>query len=486
MAQKKFWSDLLFVQGLNVLIKAVWILLIDRAVQDLLPKEDYGVYYQLLSLSILFVIVLDFGLNNMNSKEVATNQGYFFSNFKVFFGAKLLLSLLYLFALWVASSLMHLSQMQLTILGALALFQIINSLNQYLRSNLAAMHLFKLDGSLAVADRLLVIIICIFWLYVPGFEQYLTIKNFVFVQLTGVVLTFALAFGINIFKRKKISERARKANVFSLVRKSLPYALLITLMAIFTRVDAVMIGEMLGDGETDRYAMCYRLIDAGNMIAALFSGMLLPMFARIIFNPKEVESLASIAVKVLIIPALLGAIIFSPHAHEILSVMYPNKVSIISSDTFVVLMFSFVSSASVFVFGTLLTAANTMKILNYVALVSASLNIILNWVMIPIYGIFGAGLATLITQSVFALGCLMYSYKKFQFHVNQRLTLKIVGILGVFCLLFFGSLQFLENSFVHMSFGVSLSVLLVVGSGIISSNTLKNLSRRKTHKASDN
>ena len=89
MVKNKFWSDLIFVQGINVLVKTIWILVIDRAVQDLLPAEDYGMYYRLLSLSILFVIVLDLGLNSMNSKEVAQNPNYFVQISKRWLTAKL-------------------------------------------------------------------------------------------------------------------------------------------------------------------------------------------------------------------------------------------------------------------------------------------------------------------------------------------------------------------------------------------------------------
>ena len=236
MAQKKFWSDLIFVQGINVLIKTIWILVIDRSVQNLLPAEDYGTYYRLLSLSILFVIVLDLGLNNMNSKEVSQNPGYFKTNFKSFISTKVLLSLGYSLLLFIAATLLGATSTQLLLLGGLAIFQTINSFNQYLRSNLAAMHLFKLDGLLAVADRLFVILVCGSWLLLPQYNDYLTVQNFVFVQVAGVCITWVVAFGINLIKHKSIEadRTLSRVNFGGLIKASLPYAVLITLMAIFT------------------------------------------------------------------------------------------------------------------------------------------------------------------------------------------------------------------------------------------------------------
>lgn len=486
MVKNKFWSDLLFVQGINVLIKTIWILVIDRAVQDLLPATDYGMYYRLLSLSILFVIVLDLGLNSMNSKEVAQNPNFFRTNFISFVRGKIVLAFLYLVILLFAAIILQLNQTQLLILYILAAFQIINSFNQYLRSNIAALHLFKLDGLLAVADRLLVIVVCGSWLLFPSLHHNLTIENFVWVQLGGVTLTLLIALTINLLKIKKYDLSEVKPKVASLIKTSLPYALLITLMAVFTRIDAVMIGAMLDDVQTDRYAMCYRLIDAANMMAALFSGMLLPMFARLISDSKALSNLAVTATKVLIIPAIIVALIIAPHTEEILGLMYGNKTALVAPTTFTLLGFSFIASASVFVFGTLLTAAARLKTLNALALVSAISNIILNVILIPSVGIKGAALATLITQSLFAIGCVIYSYKTFDFHISSKLMNKIGAVLVLFSAIFYGTKQFFDNSFVHIAFGVALSALLVVGSGIISSDNLKILSRRKTYNPSDN
>ncbi|MFT5511686.1 MAG: O-antigen/teichoic acid export membrane protein [Bacteroidia bacterium] len=486
MAQRKFWSDLIFVQGINVLIKTIWILVIDRAVQDILPSEDYGTYYRLLSLSILFVIVLDLGLNSMNSREVAQNPSYMRANFKSYFTAKIVLSCLYITILFFTAYIFQFTEKQWFLLLGLAAFQIINSFNQYLRSNLAALHQFKMDGLLAVADRLLVIFVCGSWLVIPSLKAYLTIENFVFVQLGGVALTWVIAFSVNLSKIKTIEPIYVHPNVFRLIKHSLPYALLITLMAVFTRIDAVMIGEMLGDTQTDRYARCYRLIDAANMMAALFSGMLLPMFARMLTDSKAISNLAETATKVLIIPAIIVALIIAPHTADLLTLMYPNKTDIIPSDTFTLLGFSFIASASVFVFGTLLTAAAKLRTLNILALTAAATNVILNFILIPTQGIKGAALATLITQGIFAIGCLTYSYRSFDLKLQTKLVVKIILVLVVFASIFYGTMQFFNSSFVHIAFGVMLSALLVVGSGIINLNVLKNLKRRKTQNPSDN
>lgn len=74
---EKFLSDFFFIQIINLLIKPVWILVIDRKVQNLLPNEEYGTYFSLTGYSLLFMILLDLGLTNYNNREVAINRGFY-------------------------------------------------------------------------------------------------------------------------------------------------------------------------------------------------------------------------------------------------------------------------------------------------------------------------------------------------------------------------------------------------------------------------
>ena len=56
---------------LNLLVKPIAIFGIDAAVQNRVPAEDYGIYFSLLNFSFLFNILLDLGINNFTTKNVA-------------------------------------------------------------------------------------------------------------------------------------------------------------------------------------------------------------------------------------------------------------------------------------------------------------------------------------------------------------------------------------------------------------------------------
>ena len=72
--QRKFIFNLLFLIGLNLLIKPLWIIGVDRVVQIRLGFESYGVFYALLNVSYLFNMLLDLGIQNYNVRKVTAEK----------------------------------------------------------------------------------------------------------------------------------------------------------------------------------------------------------------------------------------------------------------------------------------------------------------------------------------------------------------------------------------------------------------------------
>ena len=71
--KNKFISNLIFLLGLNIPIKALWILYIDRKVYNHanVGQEIYGEYASILSFTIIFQFLLDLGVSNFNNRSIA-------------------------------------------------------------------------------------------------------------------------------------------------------------------------------------------------------------------------------------------------------------------------------------------------------------------------------------------------------------------------------------------------------------------------------
>ncbi|MEM9022645.1 MAG: polysaccharide biosynthesis C-terminal domain-containing protein, partial [Bacteroidota bacterium] len=112
-----------------------------------------------------------------------------------------------------------------------------------------------------------------------------------------------------------------------------------------------------------------------------------------------------------------------------------------SAPILAVLICGFVPMATAYVFGTLLTANGSLRVLNQLAFAGVLLNIVLNCILISYWNAFGAAVASFATQLLVALGQLVVVRNVFQFRVNYRLLATMLGLVVTVALAGYG-LQF--------------------------------------------
>ena len=158
--QQKFLSNLVLLVLLNLVIKPLAIFGIDATVQNRVGSEEYGLYFSLLNFTYLFNILLDLGINNFTTKNVAQYPGLMVKYVGKIAGLRLLLLVAYsVFTISIALLLGYSPEVY-PILGILIVQQFLVAIIAYSRSYLSGMMLFKLDALLSVLDRFLLIIIC--------------------------------------------------------------------------------------------------------------------------------------------------------------------------------------------------------------------------------------------------------------------------------------------------------------------------------------
>ena len=448
------------MQVLNLLVKPVWILVIDRAVQNALSQEIYGNYFALFNFSLMFFIILDLGLNGYNTTEISRDTNKIVSFAGSIIGLKILLMILYLIAAFGVGSLLGYNRLEFNLLLILCILQIITSFNQYLRSIVSSLQKFKWDGVFMVLDRVVIISICsvLIWGGISDWE--LTINRFVYAQLMGVSL---VTISLVVFLRKQLSKVSisfQFQRIVPILKQSWPFALLIMLMGLYNYMDSVMLKFLIGDEEAGVYALGYRLFYALLMFAQIFSGVLLPFFSKNINDVNVVRQVSNYTSKLLL---LIGfSVVFFSYSYgmDIMQLLYPDKATAASSNAFVILMFGFIGSALVLVYGTLLTAALELKYLNLAAFATLVINLVLNVKLIPQYGASGAAIATLVSQLIFGGVCFMISFQKFSFKLKWVDIFKqLVGVMTLLIIII-NFKQYFDNVLVH-SVLIAVVVLLV-------------------------
>jgi len=417
--RRNFFTNISLLIFLNLLVKPFWIFGIDRTVQNVVGTQEYGFYFSLFNFSILLNILLDLGINNYNNRNIAQNGQMLSKSLSGIIGLKLLLAVLYAFVTIVLAYFIGYSSRQFYILFYLILNQFIASFILYLRSNISGLHLFKTDSILSVLDRFLMIIICGILLWGGITNSPFKIEWFVYAQTLAYSITLLISVLIVINTSGFFKLNFDRVYFLAILKKSYPFALLSLLMALYYRIDSVMIERMLPDGKEQAgiYAQGFRILDAASMFSFLFAALLLPMFSRMIKNRQPVVSLVQFSFLLLIVPAI--GLVFASYFYklQIIDILYHHHVSY-AADIFGILIFCFIGISSSYIFGTLLTANGNLKYLNILSAGGALLNIVLNIILIPRYYAWGAAMASLFTQTIIAAIQILMVKKVFHFHIS--------------------------------------------------------------------
>ncbi len=470
--QKKFLKNLILLIFLNLLVKPLWIFGVDRQVQNLVGPEEYGLYFTILNFSFLFFIFLDLGITNFNNRNIAQNNQLLSKHLAGIGTMKLLLGFVYGAIILAVAWMNDYDSRAFYLLSWIGFNQFLLSFVLYLRSNLNGLLLFKTDSLISVLDRLLMIMICGFLLWTGWFDATFTIEWFVYGQTAAYLITALIALIAVLNKAGKLRFSWNLPFFIMIVKKSLPFASLVLLMSFYNRIDPVLIQRLipgnLGYEQAGVYSQAFRLLDAGQNFAYLFAVLLLPLFAKMIAGNQNVAQLVKLSFSLLVSGTIIIAIATSSYSEQIMLLMYnqmPNESLVHftlriqqSSVIFSLLMFSFVAISSNYIFGTLLTANNNMKLLNLVALGGVVINMGLNFYLIPKFQSVGSAYAGMSAQIFTAVIQLILAYRIFKFKVNYSLIVRFIILV---ILLAIGS--YMVKNQMNMDWKYGLLMLFVEG-----------------------
>jgi O-antigen/teichoic acid export membrane protein len=435
--KKKFIFDLAILLVLNLLIKPFWTLIIEPKVQGNVGDASYGEFFTIFNFSLMLNIFLDFGLSNFNNKNISQNRHLLSKHFSKMLGMKFVLGVFYLIvSMLIGVFFVKLNPVYLVIL---CVNSFLLSFILFLRSNLQALHLFRVDSIISVLDRVIMIaIVSMMLLNVGGLK--VTVMGFIYAQTIGYFLTAIICFIVVLKKTHTFKLNWDTSFSMFILKKSAPYAILVLLMAFYNRLDPVMIKMLLPEDtakeQSGIYAKSFRLLDAANQIAYLFSVQLFPLFSRMLKQRENIENVVKLSFTLLITPALIVSVSTIFYAEHFFAKIYTGDTE--GYFILAILMNCFTAISLTYIFGTLLTANGNLKHLNYMALCGIGVNILLNFILIPKYMALGSAVSSLVTQFFTGLIQIYISYKVFKFKVNKRLLLAtFLFVTGLFVINYF-------------------------------------------------
>ena len=418
-----FARNLLFIIGINLLVKPIWVFVIDRNVQNRVGQESFGLYQALFNLAIIFQIVLDFGLNSYNTRSISVSPEKFATQFPQLVTARLLLMSFYGFIVMFAGVLWGYRGAALWLLAGMILLQSSAIMLLFIRSNMAALQRFKLDGVLSVVDRFLMIGACGALLFLPATASSFKIEWFVWSQIGCYAAAIIIGFILlrRIVHIPKIFTFQLKP-VLEMLKQGSPYALLAFLMSIFMRSDAFLVERICHDTDPAQagvYASAIRLLDVTNMISIMFSSVLMPLFGRMLSRHQNVSPIIRLSTNILLPATFLLSIVCWTLGDEIMHFLYTNP----STDYATVVGFLMTAAPAysiLYIYSTLLTSNGHIALLNKLAGAGSILSLLLNAWLIREYMAIGASITACIVMWLLAIAYIIYASRKNNLPFNPK------------------------------------------------------------------
>ncbi len=466
--------QVVLIIGLNALVKPVYLLGIERAVQNKVGTEAYGIFFVLFNFIYLFQILNDFGIQQYNNRFIAQNRQLIGKYFPKLLKLKFSLTGIFIFISLIVGWLFGYVEEYPLLFAIVLVNHAINALFLYLRSNISGLGFYTQDSILSALDKLLLIFIILFLFWYLGDE--FSIYHFVAGQTVSLILASFWAFWL---LRKRINIKNSKlstAETQVLFKRMLPFGLVLLLGGIYTRIDAVMIEILRDDGfyQSGMYAAAYRLLNAFNMMGFLIAGLLYPMYSRALKENHPLHGIIKASAAVLGWMAFTVALIFYFYGGAISDFIYTDS-TVEWGRVLAILMLTIVPQAIDYMYGSLLIAAGKLRFLNRVFIFTILVNIGLNLWLIPVMGAYGAALTTVISQLIvgvaFAWKCHTSILENSFLSYWGRIFLLGIILLGLSI-----SLNYTEVNFIYgiVSIGLVASIL-VFGLGIIRIGEIKDL-----------
>jgi O-antigen/teichoic acid export membrane protein len=210
-----------------------------------------------------------------------------------------------------------------------------------------------------------------------------------------------------------------KSSALSLLKDSWPLIISGIVISIYMKIDQVMIKEMMGAEAVGQYAAAVRISEAWYFIPMVIASSIFP---AIINAKKQSEELYYTRLQklydLMVWLAIAIALPMTFLSDWVVNILYGNSYQEAGS----VLMIHVWAGIFVFLgvaFSKYLIAENLPKKLFYRTLLGAILNVILNYILIPKFGIKGAAIATLLGQ--FSAN---YVYDFFDKDLHHQLKMK--------------------------------------------------------------
>ena len=373
-----------------------------------LGPEQYGVLTYAQSYVAMFGFLVGLGLDSITVREIVKNPGKSDIIVGTAFWLKLSMSVIIIAVINLSSFGFNDDKQTQLLVVVLSLSLVYQAFYVFVNFFQAKVNIRYISILIVISNLLLIITKLFLIANESSLLGFIIIDSSVLIMLgLSYYFLYSSNNNLNIFKLLVFDLSFAK----KMLMDSWPLMISSGAIVLYMRLDQIMIKEMLSLEDLGNYAVSVRISESWYFIPMIISGVLYPS----IIKAKEVDlELYHLRLKQLFFTTIWIAIIFAffllYFSGDIITMLFGNKYST-ENNVLSILAFAGIFVAMGYVNGKWMIAENYTKIELVRNVFGLVVNVILNIILIPIYGIDGAAISTLISI-FFASNAVLFFYKK--------------------------------------------------------------------------
>ncbi len=422
--QSKILRNTSYLTGAFVLQKIISFLYYTVVVNHIGVSRS-GEYDPLKSLIPIALILIDFSLSQVVTREIARSPQRLKSILGNVLGLKLLFTLVVMTAFGFVTNFGNFSQDVQSSLYLVALIVGFDTFTLTFFAVLRGLQNMKFEAMGMILNQVLAVGIGYTTLRLD-----LGLRGIFFATLLGSVANFAWStFSLRRFAKVWPRLQWDVWLIKELLKMALPFAIAAMLVKVYTYTDRYLLLIQKGRDAVGFYAVAHKLTFALEFLPSAFAAGLYPAMSNFYINSKEkladTFERAIVYMMILSVPMSLGIFVL---ASSFVGLAF-NEFFAASADPLRILILSLPVIFMNFPVGTLLNASNRTKYNTVSMAVTVLVNISLNALLITRFSYMGAAAATLVSGTVlFGMG--MYWVRNVITVPWQRLISRILRVYG--------------------------------------------------------
>ncbi|MFQ5870085.1 MAG: flippase [Candidatus Zixiibacteriota bacterium] len=411
--------------------------------------EIFGGFIIVVTYGVFFALAMDFGLYLTTVRDISKEDERAEEILASNAGLRMTAGIFLLFVLAVLASVLPYAKEVRWGLAIFALSVFIDSIANSYTPILQAKMRLDFIGIIDVVNRLVVFSL-VYLLSRSGGEFLLVLSVFVVANLVNLALS--LYFARRFVKIKFLYDLRAWGQT---LKKSFPLWLVLAIGTIHFRVDTLILSFLKGSSDVGIYGLAFKVLELVLILPALFLASVFPLMSEYAKSRKEeLSTLMQKSFEVLLmlsLPAIGGTLVLAPKLISFLGGEQYQPASLALKILILATLFSYLNG----LFVHLIISLELQKRLLLICIVTVTVNVALNFILIPRYSYNGAAVATVISEAAGMFFSLLVAKSGYSFKLRFDFVPKTVLAVGLMSL---GLILFNLNLFAHIALGVVIYI----------------------------